>query len=133
MKPIITESDYATIRSLITSLPPSQRTKEIGQLAKEIESASRVADEQIEADIIRLNSYFEVEETQSMQLIKLTLTLPKLANLAEKKISIFTPMGVALIGFKAGMQIEWVLPGGPKKLKILKVENKQVHNSLTMK
>jgi regulator of nucleoside diphosphate kinase len=133
MKPVITVSDYTIIRSLITNLPPNQRTKEIGQLAKEIESATKVADEQIEADIIRLNSYFEVEETQSKQILKLTLTLPKQADLAEKKISIFTPMGVALIGFKAGMQIEWVLPGGPKKLKILKVENEQVLNSLSLK
>lgn len=133
MKPVITVSDYTNIRSLITNLPPDQRTKEIGQLAKEIESATKVPDEQIAADIIRLNSYFEVEETQSKQILKLTLTLPKQADLAEKKISIFTPMGVALIGFKAGMLIEWVLPGGPKKIKILKVENKQVSNSLTLK
>lgn len=133
MKPTITVSDYTIIRSLITNLPPNHRTKEIGQLAKEIESATKVSDEEIEVDIIRLNSYFEVEETQSKQIIKLTLTLPKQADLTEKKISIFTPMGVALIGFKAGMLIDWVLPGGPKKLKILKVENERVLNSLALR
>lgn len=123
MTPIISETDYNTIHSLIHHLPLSHRTKEIGQLQKELNSALRVPDEKISENIIRLNSYFEIEEVISGKILHLWLVMPKLANINLQKIFILSPLGVALIGFKEGMVIDWVLPGGPKKLKILKVIN----------
>jgi regulator of nucleoside diphosphate kinase len=58
------------------------------------------------------------------------LTVPKLANLEEKKLSIFTPLGAALIGFKQGSVIDWELPGGRKKLEIIKVINIERNNEI---
>lgn len=126
MRPIISETDYNTIHSLILHLPASHRTKEIGQLQTELNSALRVPDEKISEDVIRLNSYFEVEEVTSGKILNLWLVMPKQANISLQKISILSPLGVALIGFKEGMLIDWVLPGGPKKLKILKVVNEEL-------
>jgi regulator of nucleoside diphosphate kinase len=123
MRPIISETDYNTIHTLIHHLPAAHRTKEIGQLQTELNNALRVPDEKISDAVIRLNSYFEVEELTSGKILKLWLVMPKLANISNQKISILSPLGVALIGFKEGMLIDWVLPGGPKKLKILKVSN----------
>lgn len=123
MRPIISETDYKTIYSLIQDLPAAQRTKEMGQLQRELNSALRVADEKLGDDIIRLNSYFEVKDMATGKTLQLHLVMPKMADLSQQKISILSPLGVALIGFKEGMLVEWVLPGGPKKLKILKVVN----------
>lgn len=123
MRPIISETDYKTIYSLIQDLPASQRTKEMGQLQRELNSSLRVADEKLEEDIIRLNSYFEVKDMATGKTLQLNLVMPKMADLSQQKISILSPLGVALIGFREGMLVEWVLPGGPKKLKILKVVN----------
>ncbi len=123
MKPIISHTDYKTLYSLIQDLPASQRTKEMGQLQNELESASKVPDEALGTDIIRINSYFEVMDLASGKTFQLRLVMPKNANLAEQKISILSPLGVALIGFGEGMLVDWVLPGGPKQLQILKVIN----------
>ncbi|OOG77496.1 GreA/GreB family elongation factor [Algoriphagus sp. A40] len=123
MQPIISETDYKSIYSLIQDLPASQRTKEMGQLQRELNSALRVADEKLGEDIIRLNSYFEVKDMGTGKTLQLHLVMPKIADLSQQKISILSPLGVALIGFREGMLVEWVLPGGPKKLKILKVVN----------
>src|SRR5690606_9397655 len=122
MKPILTKSDYNTIKELIVNTPSSLITKEISLLAKEIEKAKKVPDSKIEPQIIRINSHFEVQDVASGKLLNFQLTLPKNANLAEKKLSILSPLGVALIGFQEGMEIEWVLPGGLKKLKIISVQ-----------
>jgi len=73
--------------------------------------------------VIRLNSSFEAEDVNTKKLWKLTVTLPQQANIKEQKISIFSPLGVALIGFKKGMTVKWALPGGMKTLKILNVIN----------
>ena len=125
MKPIITVTDNNTLRSLLTAIPKHEKTKETGQLVTELDRAEIVTDEEIDDDVIRINSYFELEDVQTGQMIKLTLTLPRLADFKQKKISVFSPLGVALIGFKQGMVIDWVLPGGLKKLKILEVINSQ--------
>lgn len=121
MKPILTKSDYNTIKDLIVNTPSPLITKEISLLAKEIELAKKVPDAKIEPQVIRINSHFEVQDVASGKLLNFQLTLPKNADLAEKKLSILSPLGVALIGFQEGMEIEWALPGGLKKLKILSV------------
>lgn len=122
MKPILTKTDYAIIKELIINTPSHLRTKEISLLAKEIENAKKVPDSKIEANVIRIDSTFEVEDIDSGQLLNYQLTLPKNANVAEKKVSLLSPLGVALIGFQSGMEIEWLLPGGLKKLRIKEVK-----------
>lgn len=122
MQPILTKSDYNTIKDLIVNTPSHLITKEISLLAREIEKAKKVMEAKIDPRVIRINSSFEVQDVASGKLLSFQLTLPKFGNLAEKKLSILSPLGVALIGFQEGMEIEWDLPGGLKKLKILKVD-----------
>jgi len=132
MKPIVKESDYSTIKNIINNLTPAQKTKEVGQLMNELELAKKVPDNKIPKGIIQLNSYFEVEVGQPAQIIKMTMVIPKNADLAQNKMSLFSPLSVALIGFKEGASVDWVLPGGLRKLKILKVEN-QVKKEVAVK
>jgi regulator of nucleoside diphosphate kinase len=124
MKPIITASDYELINSVIENIPSHQKTKVVGQLNEELSRAQIVNESSISNEVIRLNSTFKIMDVNSNRLIEFTITLPDLADLSKKKISVLTPLAVALIGFKKGMVIDWVLPGGPKKIKILNVINK---------
>ncbi|HRN94222.1 MAG TPA: GreA/GreB family elongation factor [Chitinophagales bacterium] len=123
MKPIITRTDYDTLRNTIMFLPPMQKTKEVQLLFEELQSGDLISDSEIKPDVIRLNSYFEVEDEKTKKVLGYTITLPNDANLKEKKISVLSPLGIALIGFSEGMLVDCALPAGNKKLKILKVEN----------
>ncbi len=123
MKPIISNKDYQALKTLITGYPDNLKSKEIGQLMEELERADIVDEEALDEDIIRLNSSFEAEDVATKKIWKLTLTLPQQANVKEQKISVFSPLGVALIGFRKGMTVKWALPGGMKTLKILNVIN----------
>ncbi|AEL26674.1 GreA/GreB family elongation factor [Cyclobacterium marinum] len=131
MKPIVKESDYRTIKNIINNLSPSQKTREVGQLMDELNLAKKVPDTKIAKNIIQLNSYFEVELGQPSQTIKMKMVIPKDANLAENKISVFSPLSVALIGFREGASVDWVLPGGLRKIKILKVTNQDQKELVT--
>jgi regulator of nucleoside diphosphate kinase len=132
MKPIVKESDYSTIKNIINNLSPSQKTREAGQLMDELDLAKKVPDTKIAKNIIQLNSYFEVELGQPTQVIKMKMVIPKEADLAQNKISVFSPLSVALIGFKEGATVDWELPGGLRKIKILKVTN-QVQKEMVTK
>lgn len=123
MQPIISAKDYNIIRSIVTNLPHQQKTREVGELMQELEKAQIIDDGAIDDDIIRINSKFEVEVSGTGKVMRYQLVLPRHADLASKKISILSPLGVILIGFRQGMLIDWVSPGGPKQLKILKVDN----------
>lgn len=123
MKPILTKSDYNTIHALLKNLPFHLRGKEVVQLQNEINSAEIIDDSQISDDIIQINSLFEVVEITSGQKMNFQLVLPQFADLKQNRISLVSPLGVALIGFRKGMTIEWMLPGGLKKLHINWVKN----------
>ncbi|MDO8966079.1 GreA/GreB family elongation factor [Algoriphagus sp.] len=123
MKPFLTASDYKTIHTLILNLPPQLKGKEVIQLQHEIKSAEIVPDGQLSPDIIQINSYFEVLDLETQRLMKFQVVLPHLADLKQFKISILSPLGVAMIGFRQGMTVEWTLPGGRKRLQINQVDN----------
>lgn len=123
MKPVISNTDYTTLKSLILNCPPHLKSKELGQLMEELDKADVVIDKKLGNDVIKLNSFFEAEDLATKKTWKLMLTLPAEANLKEQKISVFSPLGVALIGFKKGMTIQWALPGGMKQIKIVDVVN----------
>jgi regulator of nucleoside diphosphate kinase len=128
MTPIVKQTDYTVIANLIESLPYYQKTNEVRLMLDELENADIVADEEIKADVIQLYSWFEVEDTESQKIFRLCITLPNLADFKKKKISVFSPLAVALIGYRKGMNVEWQLPGGLKKLYIKSVMQE---NSIT--
>lgn len=123
MKPVISTTDYNTLKSIIANYPPQLKSKEVGQLIAELGRADIVADDELGPDVVKLNSCFEAEDLAINKTWKLTLTLPAQANIKEQKISVFSPLGIALIGFKKGMTIQWAMPGGLKRIKILDVIN----------
>jgi regulator of nucleoside diphosphate kinase len=50
--------------------------------------------------------------------IQFQIVYPENANIKENKISIFSPIATALIGYKTGDEIEWIVPAGLTKIRI---------------
>ena len=48
-----------------------------------------------------------------------TLVFPADANIKENKISVLAPIGTAMIGYKVGDVIEWPVPSGQRRLKVI--------------
>ena len=68
-----------------------------------------------------MNSRVHVKELRSGSEMEITLVYPKQADVKEKKISVLAPLGVAILGYKEGDQIEWSLPHHNFSYKIEKV------------
>ncbi|MFN3801918.1 GreA/GreB family elongation factor [Belliella pelovolcani] len=125
MVPIIKKSDEKVLSALMESIPLSKRTKELGILQSELRRAKIVADNKVSEKVIKLDSSFEIIDIASGKKLQFTLTFPKNANLAEQRLSILSPLGVALIGFQEGKVIEWNLPAGTRKFKIEKLSQSE--------
>lgn len=123
MTPILTTSDHLAIKTLLEEAHRASVSKDLDLLMGELNRAQIVNDDEIESDIVRLNSTVEVEDVMAQKVMKFQITLPKDADFKQQKISVLSPIGIALIGFKKGMTIEWTLPGGKKTINILEVEN----------
>ncbi|SHM98909.1 regulator of nucleoside diphosphate kinase [Cyclobacterium lianum] len=123
MVPVIKTSDVKTILHLVNLLNPTEKTKEVGQLMREIHRARTVPDNEMPGGVIQLNSHFEIRFAESGQVIAMKLVTPKYADISQQKLSLFSPLGVALIGFREGESVEWSLPGGTRSIEILKVND----------
>jgi regulator of nucleoside diphosphate kinase len=119
MKPIISEMDYKLLYDILTS----QKTNTGKSLGQEMARARIVKEEDMDKKTIRLNSYVEVRESANGQTIKLKIVMPDCVDLKNHRISVFSPLSVALIGYKEDDQITWTTPVGKTAFKVTKVVN----------
>jgi regulator of nucleoside diphosphate kinase len=64
-----------------------------------------------------------VEELPSRRKFHFRLTAPADADIKLQKLSIYAPLGIALMGYRKGQQIKWKMPSGEKTFEIVDVEN----------
>jgi regulator of nucleoside diphosphate kinase len=91
-------------------------------LAYELNRAVIVDNDALPPYTIRLNSLVSVKETLSGKVTDFRIVMPIDADIKQKKISILAPLGAALIGFRKGDTVEWKMPAGVKKFKVLSVQ-----------
>lgn len=118
LKPIILLSEYQLLRELVKHNP-----KEGKPLSDELNRAIVIKEEELNKKIIRLGSEIEFLVMKTERKMRIQLVLPEESNLQQQKISIFAPLGTALIGFSENDEVEWEMPGGKMLLKIINVSN----------
>jgi len=87
-------------------------------LEKELYRATLVEPQNIPRDVITMNSKVSVTDIDSGEKTTYTLVFPSAANISENKLSILAPLGMALLGYRAGDIIEWRMPSGVRKLRV---------------
>jgi regulator of nucleoside diphosphate kinase len=91
-------------------------------LLEEIERAELHETDTLPETAVSIGSEIDFIDERSGQLRTVELVLPAMANIAEGRISILTPMGAALYGLTAGQSIDWPdLDGHERRIKILRV------------
>jgi regulator of nucleoside diphosphate kinase len=91
-------------------------------LLEEIERAQLHEPETLPETAVSIGSEIDFIDERSGQLRTVELVLPAMANIAEGRISILTPMGAALYGLTAGQSIDWPdHDGHERRIRILRV------------
>ena len=119
-KIILNRIDYARIRKCISDAKQfnSINASEAESLMKELNSAMIVEPEDIPSNVVTMNSIVKISFLNTNKQVKFQIVYPDQANLKENKISIFSPIATALIGYKVTDEIEWIVPAGLTKIKI---------------
>lgn len=117
---IITEDDYQQLKQYIVDGSAQDMT-----LSAELKRAVVVSKNELPKNTVRINSKVTVLELRNEKIMDFTLVMPAHADMPNGKISILTPMGAAIIGFRKGDEVEWQVPGGLKRFRILDVVNRE--------
>ena len=117
---IITKQDFNKIHRSITDAKArnSIKKEEAEKLLAELKSAKIVEQDQIDGDVVTMNSIVKIHFQNNKTTMEFQLVYPADANIKEKKISIFSSVASALIGYKVGDEIDWLIPSGMTKIVI---------------
>ena len=97
--------------------------QDVEKLEMELKKASVVDKGDLPDDIVRLNSTVTIKEEGENKIMELTVVVPERANIRQRLISIMSPIGTALIGFRKGQRVKWKVPAGKRTFTIMDVRN----------
>ncbi|HNM31105.1 MAG TPA: nucleoside diphosphate kinase regulator [Chitinophagales bacterium] len=119
-KLIVNRLDYARIKK---SISDARQFKSINaadedKLMRELNSAEIVEPENMPANVVTMNSIVKLSFLNNNKQIQFQIVYPENANIKENKISIFSPIATALIGYKVQDEVEWLVPAGLTKIRV---------------
>lgn len=92
------------------------------QLEEELDRAHVLVRGHSSNGVVRMGSEVEFRDDASGKVNALTLVYPHEADIAQRKISVLTPVGTALVGLPVGASITWrTRLGEAKRLTVLQI------------
>ena len=111
--PILVSSlDLQRIEAL---LDQQQRFVGAQALRAELTRAEIVDPAQMPADVVTMNSTACVVDVDAAEEHELTLVYPRDADGDPRRVSVFAPVGSAILGLRVGQAIQWPMPGGRER------------------
>jgi len=116
----ITDNDIKRLRELIEKAKTldHEDKKYLKELRDELNKGEVVSSKDIPPNVITMNSKVRLRNMTTQKEMVCCLVFPEDSNADQGKISIFAPIGTALLGNKVGDIIEWKVPAGLMKLKV---------------
>ncbi|WP_293766151.1 nucleoside diphosphate kinase regulator [uncultured Aquitalea sp.] len=120
-QPAITVSslDYERLSQWLAKGGAAAET--LAALEAELDRADVLEPHEMPPNIITMNSTARVRIEASGEEKELTLVYPDKADQANGKLSIFAPVGTALLGLAEGQSIDWQTLSGPTRLTVLAI------------
>ena len=121
---VITEADYGRLQRLIAS---SRRFRQrdavhLDDLEQELDRAIVVKAGEVPHDVVTMNSRVRVKDLNNGREATYQIVFPGEADIAKDRISVLAPIGTGLLGNSAGTTVEWHVPSGLRRFRILDVE-----------
>ena len=117
---IMNRLDYSRILKCIDDAKNLKtiNVDEAEKLLNELNSATIVDPHEVPVDVVTMNSIVKIRFVNTNKQVQFRIVYPDEANVRENKISIFSPVATALIGYKVNDEIEWIVPSGMTKIRI---------------
>src|SRR5688500_15070308 len=90
-------------------------------LGAELDRAIIVDQRAVPADVVTMNSEVVYEDGETLARRRVRLVYPQDANAARGFISVLAPIGAALLGLRVNQWIEWPMPRGTKRIRVVEI------------
>jgi regulator of nucleoside diphosphate kinase len=108
---ILSTEDYERL-SLLANAARKRLPDLAGELADEVGRAHVLSRREFPQHVVCMNSEVEFRDDTTGKLHKVMLVYPDEADISQRKVSVLTPIGTALIGVRTGNSITWKTPNG---------------------
>ncbi|MCL4836705.1 MAG: nucleoside diphosphate kinase regulator [Thermoanaerobaculia bacterium] len=117
----VTSEDRKRLEALLDAPGAALDREDMRDLARELRRATVVPAVEIPADVITMNSTARLVDLDDGAAHLYTVVYPQDANFSEGKISVLAPVGAAMLGYRVGDEIEWMVPAGLRRLRVEEV------------
>jgi regulator of nucleoside diphosphate kinase len=119
----VAEDDARRLAFLLSGDGGAHDLAHLRELRAELERAVIVAPRDIPPGVITMHSVVTVSDLTGGARREVTLVYPHEAEPAAGRISVLAPLGTALLGYRQGDEVEWLMPGGIRRLRIENVRS----------
>lgn len=109
---VIGKRDYGCIENMVGGYASARRPKVVDDLEREIARAIVVEDDRVPPRTVTMGARVRYRDADTGRERTATLSYPDRTHEAEDAVSLFTPVGVALLGLSEGQTIAYETPDG---------------------
>lgn len=112
----LTELDHVRLTNLLRRDARADRSSaHLHALESMLDACAIVPSRAVTADVVTMGSQVMLQELQTHQRTTLTLCYPADAEPAAGRVSVLSPVGLALLGMRVGSVGHWPAPAGEQK------------------
>lgn len=121
---ILSDKDFELLETILLNWSRTSELSKVNylRLKEELKKAKIVTEDKMPKDVVRFKSVVSVE-TPFGVLDSYQLVVPAERDPRNKKMSILSPVGSAIIGYAEGDDVFWDFPIGERKIIIKAVQN----------
>ena len=115
--------DVDRIRGLLDLAGPSDavRAPAVLQLQHDVSGSRVVSPYAVPPDLVTMNTQILLDGYSSDGPVVVTLVFPREADMSQRRVSLFSPLGAALLGRRRGDTVRYTAPGGEIEVNILEI------------
>lgn len=115
----VTEEDLTRLQECLASSYDGLEDAAVETLYEELGRARVISASETPPTLVTMNSRVVFENVSTSRKREITLAFPHDADATRGHISVFSPLGSALLGLSVGQEIDWTLPNGrPARFRI---------------
>lgn len=114
---VVTSQDFDRVQEAMRSASGF----DVDRLDSELARAQIIDQKEAPRSLVTMNSEVTYEDLKSGKRHTVRLVYPGDANVTKNQISVLAPLGSALLGLRDGQKVEWPMPRGIRKMKVVEV------------
>lgn len=119
----LTDVDTRRLQSLVEGFRPVdlRDAASVALLERHVDQAEVLPARRIDPDVVTMDSEVLVRDLDAHQVIVFRVVFPRMADATARRISVLAPLGMAVLGRRAGDVVTWQTPGGLRRLRVDRV------------